>query len=186
MIIAVGLATFSLQILSSTVLLTRILLVIKNANLSINSLGLLPTSILLIPGTSILFLEYLLLSILKIFNWQTISIVVLLNFAAGFQIISKKIRSVYFSMTKCRYHVFNFLILFPFALVQSLLMLMPDTNRDVAVFHQPLIDPIVTSTTLAPNCKAISLLESNDPLSATITSPKTLQSDRDLKLFCRT
>ncbi len=143
MIIVASLALFSLQILSSTVLLAKILKLQKKSNpINIRS-GPLHIGFLLIPGASILFLEYLFLSIFKIFYWQTIVLVVLLNFLIGFDVISKNFKEFKFSLMKYRYFLINIFILLPFAITQSLLTFIPDENTDVAVFHQPLVDSIV-------------------------------------------
>jgi hypothetical protein len=147
-IIVASLAIFSLQILSSTVLLSKILQLQKNSNpISMRS-GPIHIGFLSIPGASILFLEYLLLSIFKIFCWQTVVLVVLINFIVGFQIISDYFRKLKLSLTKHRYFIINFLILLPVAILQSLLTLKPDENTDVAVFHQPLIDSLVQNNGL--------------------------------------
>ncbi len=148
MIIVTGIAIFSLQILSGSVLLAKILQSRKKINPIFIRSGPLHVGLLLIPGASILFLEYLFLSVFKIFYWQTVTVVVLVNFVLGFEIILNYFRKFEFSFVKYKYSLVNILTLLPIAILQSLLTLTPDENTDVAVFHQPLIDSIVKNNGL--------------------------------------
>ena len=146
MVVLAGFVLFCIQILSSAILLSKILILIDRRNTSkVNSS---PTKarFLLIPGSSILFLEYLFLSACNILYWQSIVIVIVLNFVVGKNLTLKQLIKFRFYLKDHKHFLINFLVLAPVAMVQSLLILVPDENTDVAVFHQPLVDSLLQNS----------------------------------------
>lgn len=83
------------------------------------------------------------MSLIHLFSWQLVFITILVNLYLG----RYEIFSIFPAVSALRdniwYAIFNLSILCPIAFFQSLLIIVPDTNTDVAVFHQPLIDSLV-------------------------------------------
>jgi hypothetical protein len=146
MIVLAGFVIFCIQILSSAILLSKILILIGHRNASKDTFSPIKTRLLLIPGSSILFLEYLLLSACNILYWQSIVIVIVLNFAIGNNLTIKQLKEFRFYLKNHKHFLINLLVLAPLAIVQSLLILVPDENTDVAYFHQPLVDSLLQNS----------------------------------------